>query len=167
MDLRPLPHGAISSSQVRNLKYSVSSEGSSTSGCTAGSGGGGDNLQGLAEHTDRGLLTLIVQPSTEVAAAGAAAASGGGLEVFDQRSEEWVKPPVGAMVVMVGHTLEKASTGVFRATRHRVISGTEEETSFAFQIRGRPEASVSVGDTDIPRGIRRLQATEPTTVGEH
>jgi small ubiquitin-related modifier len=113
------------------------------------------------------LLTLIVQPPTEVTAAGAAAAvSGGGLEVFDQRSEEWVQPPLGAVVVMVGHTLEKASSGVFRATRHRVIRGTEERLSFAFQIRGQPEAAVSVDEINVPRGIRRGQATAQTTVGE-
>jgi isopenicillin N synthase-like dioxygenase len=106
----------MSSSQVRLLKYSANSEDCNSSK-SAGGSGEADRFQGPAERIGRGLLTLVVQPSAEMAAVGAAAAvGGGGLEVFDQRSEERVKPPLGAVVVMVGRTLEKASAGVFRST---------------------------------------------------
>jgi len=46
------------------------------------------------------------------------------------------------------------------------MSGTEERLSFAFQIRGRPEAAVSVDETNVPRGIRQFEASGPTTVGK-
>jgi isopenicillin N synthase-like dioxygenase len=63
---------------------------------------------GVAEHTDYGLLTLLVQDDT------------GGLEV--RSGGRWVEvPPTGdAIVCNLGDMLERASGGRFRSTPHRV-----------------------------------------------
>ena len=84
------------------------------------------------EHVDSGLLTLVVHRGE------------GGLEVYDQLDEQWVgvekefnprlpsedmdvgdEPnniPHARAVLLVGHTLEAASGGEFRAVLHRVKS---------------------------------------------
>ena len=144
MDQRPLPSGERSSSLLKVLNY-------------AGGNGGGASL--LEEHVDRGLLTMVVQQR-------------GGLEVFDQRDEDWKEMPADACVLLVGYTLEAASGGAFKAVKHRVrtsssSSSSENRLSLAFQIRARRDASVSI--SGVPPGLRRsTNATagnqSPTTV---
>ena len=144
LDQRPLPSGERSSSLLKVLNY-------------GGGNGGGASL--LEEHVDRGLLTMVVQQR-------------GGLEVFDQRDEDWKEMPADACVLLVGYTLEAASGGAFKAVKHRVrpsssSSSSESRLSLAFQIRARRDASVSI--SGVPPGLRRsTNATagnqSPTTV---
>ena len=144
LDQRPLPSGERSSSLLKVLNY-------------GGGNGGGASL--LEEHVDRGLLTMVVQQR-------------GGLEVFDQRDEDWKEMPADACVLLVGYTLEAASGGAFKAVKHRVRtssspSSSENRLSLAFQIRARRDASVSI--SGVPPGLRRsTNATagnqSPTTV---
>jgi hypothetical protein len=144
LDQRPLPSGERSSSLLKVLNY-------------GGGNGGGASL--LEEHVDRGLLTMVVQQR-------------GGLEVFDQRDEDWKEMPADACVLLVGYTLEAASGGAFKAVKHRVrtsssSSSSENRLSLAFQIRARRDASVSI--SGVPPGLRRsTNATagnqSPTTV---
>jgi isopenicillin N synthase-like dioxygenase len=65
---------------------------------------------GVAEHTDYGLLTLLVQDGN------------GGLEV--RTRDEWseVDPVPGALVCNLGDMLERMTAGRYRSTPHRVHS---------------------------------------------
>ena len=138
LDKRPLPLGGTSASHLRVLKY--------------------EPAIALAEHTDRGLLTFTF------------ASSGGthALELLDQRSGEWVRPPASMCVLLVGHTLEAATAGAFTACRHRVspagVDGSDARISLAFQIRARPTAILD--PSFVPVGLRRVAlAPVGTTVG--
>lgn len=73
---------------------------------------------GVAEHTDYGLLTLLVQDDT------------GGLEV--RVDDEWVTvPPVDdAIVCNLGDMLERVTGGRFRSTPHRVRLPERDRYSF-------------------------------------
>ena len=73
---------------------------------------------GVAEHTDYGLLTLLVQDDT------------GGLEV--RVGDEWVEvpPTPDALVVNLGDMLERASGGRFLSTPHRVRLPATDRYSF-------------------------------------
>jgi isopenicillin N synthase-like dioxygenase len=72
----------------------------------------------VAEHTDYGLLTLLVQDDT------------GGLEV--RVDDEWVQvPPVpDAIVCNLGDMLERVTGGRFRSTPHRVRLPDRDRYSF-------------------------------------
>lgn len=133
MDSRPLPDGVFSASLLRMIAYHAASS-------------------GLVDHVDRGLLTFVAQSP--------GANGDGDLEVFDQREQEWVRPPIGAIVLFAGHTLEAASAGVFQAARHRVATvqssdaSDEGRLSLVFQVRARADAIIDFSSS-VPRGIRR------------
>jgi len=63
---------------------------------------------GVAEHTDYGLLTMLVQDST------------GGLEVHTGTGWVDVSPIPGALVCNLGDMLDRMTAGRYRATPHRV-----------------------------------------------
>jgi isopenicillin N synthase-like dioxygenase len=73
---------------------------------------------GVAEHTDYGLLTLLVQDDT------------GGLEV--RVDGEWIEAPPtpDAIVCNLGDMLERVTGGRFRSTPHRVRPPTSDRYSF-------------------------------------
>lgn len=73
---------------------------------------------GVAEHTDYGLLTLLVQDDT------------GGLEV--RVGDEWVQvpPTPDAIVCNLGDMLERVTGGRFRSTPHRVRLPDRDRYSF-------------------------------------
>ena len=73
---------------------------------------------GVAEHTDYGLLTLLVQDDT------------GGLEV--RVDDEWVQvpPTPDAIVCNLGDMLERVTGGRFRSTPHRVRLPDRDRYSF-------------------------------------
>lgn len=73
---------------------------------------------GVAEHTDYGLLTLLVQDDT------------GGLEV--RVDDEWVEvpPTLDAIVCNLGDMLERVTGGTFRSTPHRVRLPDRDRYSF-------------------------------------
>ncbi|GAA0929541.1 isopenicillin N synthase family dioxygenase [Nonomuraea longicatena] len=81
----------------------------------------GDDGWGVGEHTDYGLLTLLLQDSN------------GGLQVHTPRG--WVDaPPIpGTFVCNIGDMLDKLTGGHYRSTPHRVrnLSGNER-LSFPF-----------------------------------
>jgi isopenicillin N synthase-like dioxygenase len=73
---------------------------------------------GVAEHTDYGLLTLLVQDDT------------GGLEV--RVDGDWVEvpPTPDAIVCNLGDMLERVTGGRFRSTPHRVRLPDRDRYSF-------------------------------------
>lgn len=81
----------------------------------------GDDGWGVGEHTDYGLLTLLLQDGN------------GGLQVHTK--DGWIDaPPVeGTFVCNIGDMLDKLTGGLYRSTPHRVrnLSGNER-LSFPF-----------------------------------
>jgi isopenicillin N synthase-like dioxygenase len=69
-------------------------------------------LWGVGEHTDYGLLTILLQDSV------------GGLEVKTSRG--WIAaPPIpGSFVCNIGDMLDRMTRGVYRSTPHRVKNTT-------------------------------------------
>jgi hypothetical protein len=158
LDPLPVPPGACCSSsasfKLKVLNYSTAAGGGASS---------------MPEHVDRGMLTLVVQQAS-------------GLEVFDQWHKRWERPPPNSCVLLVGHTLEVASGGVFKATKHRVSLSppppppppppspspssflaeaapvVANRVSLVFQIQARSDAVVSQ-DNVPPHLRRRTRAT--------
>lgn len=107
------------------------------------------------EHTDKGLLTLVVQGGAL------------GLEVFDQSTGFWVmedsSPPEHVSVtVLVGHTLEKASNRKYTAARHRVVSATNHRSSLVCKLYAEPSAWLSACGMHVDELLRAFEATHQT-----
>ena len=68
------------------------------------------DLQGVGEHRDSGLLTLILDDGA------------GGLQVASGEQFFEVPSRPGALIVVLGRTLERATQGYVAAARHRVSS---------------------------------------------
>jgi isopenicillin N synthase-like dioxygenase len=76
---------------------------------------------GVAEHTDYGLLTLLLQDEV------------GGLEVRTPEGWQAAPPVPGAFVCNLGDMLERLTGGRYRSTPHRVRNeGTTDRLSFPF-----------------------------------
>jgi isopenicillin N synthase-like dioxygenase len=79
------------------------------------------SLWGVGEHTDYGLLTILLQDDA------------GGLEVKSR--SRWVSaPPVpGSLVCNIGDMLDRMTGGMFRSTPHRVRNpAPRDRLSFPF-----------------------------------
>jgi isopenicillin N synthase-like dioxygenase len=79
------------------------------------------SLWGVGEHTDYGLLTILLQDDA------------GGLEV--KSKSHWVAaPPVpGSLVCNIGDMLDRMTRGLFRSTPHRVRNpAPRDRLSFPF-----------------------------------
>jgi isopenicillin N synthase-like dioxygenase len=76
---------------------------------------------GVAEHTDYGLLTLLLQDDA------------GGLEVGTAQGWVAVPPIPGSFVCNLGDMLERLTGGRYRSTPHRVRNATDQDRlSFPF-----------------------------------
>ncbi|HEX6903869.1 MAG TPA: 2-oxoglutarate and iron-dependent oxygenase domain-containing protein [Thermoanaerobaculia bacterium] len=94
-------------------------------------------LWGVGEHTDYGLLTILLQDDA------------GGLEVKSRSG--WVSaPPVpGSFVCNIGDMLDRMTKGVFRSTPHRVRNpAPRDRLSFPFFFD--PNFSARVQPIDLP-----------------
>lgn len=97
------------------------------------------SLWGVGEHTDYGLLTILLQDNV------------GGLEV--KSKSNWVPaPPLpGSFVCNIGDMLDRMTRGVYRSTPHRVrnVSG-RDRMSFPFFFD--PNFFADVRPIDLPSG---------------
>jgi len=94
-------------------------------------------LWGVGEHTDYGLLTILLQDDA------------GGLEVRSR--SQWVSaPPVaGSFVCNIGDMLDRMTRGLFRSTPHRVRNpAPRDRLSFPFFFD--PNFFVRVQPIDLP-----------------
>jgi isopenicillin N synthase-like dioxygenase len=94
-------------------------------------------LWGVGEHTDYGLLTILLQDSV------------GGLEVKTSRG--WIAaPPVpGSFVCNIGDMLDRMTRGVYRSTPHRV-KNTSGAGRLSFPLFFDPNFFWKVKPIDLP-----------------
>ncbi|CAF0997729.1 unnamed protein product [Adineta ricciae] len=94
---------------------------------------GNENLWGVGEHTDYGMLTLLLQDDI------------GGLQVKTSRNE-WIQaPPIpNTFVCNIGDMLDRMTGGYYRSTLHRVrnLSTTRDRLSFPFFLDPNWDAEV-------------------------
>lgn len=109
---------------------------------TSDAWGDGDDVWGVGEHTDYGVLTILKQDDN------------GGLQIKSR--SRWIEaPPVeGTFVCNIGDMLERMTKGIYRSTPHRVrnISG-RSRLSFPFFFD--PNFSAAVQPIPV------LQSTSP------
>jgi len=101
----------------------------------------GSDLWGVGEHTDYGLLTILLQDDT------------GGLEV--KSGSSWIAaPPIpGSFVCNIGDMLDRMTGGIYRSTPHRVRNpAPRDRLSFPFFFD--PNFFARVGPIDLPSGER-------------
>ncbi|OAI45961.1 hypothetical protein AYO44_12225, partial [Planctomycetaceae bacterium SCGC AG-212-F19] len=97
-------------------------------------------LWGVGEHTDYGLLTILLQDNA------------GGLEVRSR--SRWVAaPPLpGSFVCNIGDMLDRMTRGLFRSTPHRVRNpAPRARLSFPFFFD--PNFFARVQPIDLPDGV--------------
>ncbi|MDB5391606.1 MAG: 2OG-Fe(II) oxygenase [Planctomycetaceae bacterium] len=97
------------------------------------------DLWGVGEHTDYGLLTILLQDDV------------GGLEVKSKATWVAAPPLAGSFVCNIGDMLDRMTRGVYRSTPHRVrnVSG-RDRMSFPFFFD--PNFFADVRPIDLPSG---------------
>jgi isopenicillin N synthase-like dioxygenase len=118
----------------------------------------GPGTWGVAEHTDYGLLTLLLQDDS------------GGLEVHTRTGWVPVPPEPGAIVCNIGDMLERLTGGIYQSTPHRVIAGTRADRrgrlSYPFFLDpgwDTTPAPLEIPDATAPttRALRRWDGADP------
>jgi len=99
-------------------------------------------LWGVGEHTDYGLLTILLQDDA------------GGLEV--RSASQWVPaPPIpGTLVCNIGDMLDRMTHGIYRSTPHRVRNAApRDRLSFPFFFDPNffaPVRPIDLGGRELP-----------------
>ncbi|WP_137121927.1 isopenicillin N synthase family dioxygenase [Segeticoccus rhizosphaerae] len=104
----------------------------------------GESDQGVGEHKDSGVLTLLfVEPGKA------------GLQV--ERDGEWIDaPPVdGALIVNIGELLEVATDGYLKATVHRVITPQPDTDRISIPFFFNPALSARIPRLTLPQELAR------------
>jgi isopenicillin N synthase-like dioxygenase len=107
----------------------------------------GNKQWGVGEHTDYGLLTILLQDAT------------GGLQVKSRSG--WIDaPPIpGSFVCNIGDMLDRLTRGIYRSTPHRVVNTSgQNRVSFPFFFDPNLDANIS--------SIEDLQQRAPDDSGD-
>eukprot|EP01095_Lingulamoeba_sp_RSL-Kostka_P000536 TRINITY_DN10813_c0_g1_i1.p1 TRINITY_DN10813_c0_g1~~TRINITY_DN10813_c0_g1_i1.p1 ORF type:complete len:359 (+),score=96.86 TRINITY_DN10813_c0_g1_i1:159-1235(+) len=99
-----------------------------------------EDVFGVREHTDYGLLTLLKQDNS------------GGLQVKNRSKNEWIDaPPIdNTFVINIGDMLEKITKGIYQSTPHRVKNkGNGDRLSFPFFFDPNWDASLHAIDEEL------------------
>jgi hypothetical protein len=126
------------------------------------------------EHVDSGLLTIIVHRAS------------GGLQVFDQLASKWVDvepreeplsddaddPPLNdatpcseyaSAVILVGHTLEMATGGAYRAALHRVCAPRAmRRLSLVLKLSMQPGVALPMANCLVKDLIEKFKRSRPS-----
>ena len=109
-------------------------------------------------HTDYGLFTLL-----------AVTDSVPGLQVYDDDADRWipVRPPRDDLLILnVGDLMEFWSAGVFKSTRHRVVTdGDRERYSMPFFVE--PNHACVITPIARASSTPAPTPTTPTTFGDY
>ncbi|RKR80404.1 isopenicillin N synthase-like dioxygenase [Mucilaginibacter gracilis] len=103
---------------------------------------------GVGEHTDYGLLTVLLQDSV------------GGLQV--KSKGEWIDaPPIpGTFICNIGDMLDKMTGGLYRSTPHRVLN-TSGQSRLSFPLFFDPGFDSKIeAITNIPDNIREQDTSQ-------
>jgi isopenicillin N synthase-like dioxygenase len=113
-----------------------------------------DDVWGVGEHTDYGLLTLLLQDDV------------GGLQVKSR--DGWIDvPPVdGALVCNLGDMLDRLTGGEFRSTPHRVRNTSGRER-FSFPFFFDPSFDARIAPLPESSAYRRTPLDEAITRWDH
>jgi isopenicillin N synthase-like dioxygenase len=115
----------------------------------------GDMPWGVGEHTDYGLLTILLQDDT------------GGLQVKSRSG--WVDaPPIPeTFVCNIGDMLDRLTKGIYRSTPHRVIN-TSKRNRLSFPLFFDPNFDARIPAIQIPEhwvsntGSQMISASDGT-----
>ncbi len=112
---------------------------------------------GCPEHIDSGLVTIILSNAP-------------GLQVFDQLDESWVDAEIAGAhtpqlrectaTVLVGHTLEVASDGAYKACRHRVRQ--TDRTSVVLKLHAQGSARLSTTGFTVDALLSEFERQRPS-----
>jgi isopenicillin N synthase-like dioxygenase len=108
---------------------------------------------GVGEHTDSGILSLLVQDDV------------GGLQVKVHKTGEWIDaPPVsGALVVNLGEMVQLFTRGYLLATPHRVRNVDASKSRYSVPFFFNPKLEYRVKPID-PSLLERLSWSRPRPI---
>jgi isopenicillin N synthase-like dioxygenase len=108
-------------------------------------------------HSDYGMITLLLTDDTTP-----------GLQIQTKQGEWMDAPPMkNAFVVNLGDMLERWTNGLFRSTRHRVLTASESVERYSIPFFYEPSFDAVVECLDVCCSDERPAAYETTTAGEH
>jgi isopenicillin N synthase-like dioxygenase len=115
----------------------------------------GQDLFGLAPHTDFGCITLLWQDDN------------GGLQVQERSTQRWIPaPPIpGTLVINVADLLQRWTNDRYVSTPHRVLNASGRER-FSIATFYDPDFKAVIDPADLGLG-RAACHYEPTTSGAH
>jgi len=103
--------------------------------------GSGQEVCGVGEHTDYGLLTILWQDDC------------GGLEVKIKGKWHEAPPVAGSFICNLGDMLERMTKGVYLSTPHRVIRQVAGKSRYSFPFFFDPNYHAQVAALDLPVGM--------------
>ena len=128
-----------------------------------------ESLWSVGEHTDYGLLTLLLQDSIGGLAVKSPAARARGEAESGPAAAGWIEaPPVpGAFVCNIGDMLDRMTGGLYRSTPHRVRNRSDRgRLSFPFFFDPAFDAEIEPIPTGVTADDDRAQRWDGTSVHE-
>jgi len=114
-----------------------------------------DGVYACGAHSDYGMITLLLTDLNP------------GLQIYT-KDEEWidVPPRPKAYVVNLGDMLERWTNGLFRSTKHRVLTSAESER-YSIPFFYEPAFDTEVTCIDVCCSEDNPAKWKPTTSGQH